>query len=94
MKNNTNHLPRFIIYSADGKAVDFTMGTTRSIDFNQSVLEYRFNGVDSDIALAVFQLVRTAYAQSGEFFGQTALAVNAFCKACKVENPHGIQCHK
>lgn len=94
MKNNTNHLPRFVIYSADGQPVNFTMGTTRSIGFEKTVLEYRFNGVDGDIALAVFQLVRTAYAQSGEFFGETAKAVNAFCKACGVENPHGIQCHK
>lgn len=94
MKNNTNHLPRFVIYSADGKAVDFTMGTTRSIDFEKSVLEYRFNGVDGDIALAVFQLVRTAYANNGEFFGKTSVAVDAFCKACGIESPHGIQCHK
>lgn len=87
-------LKQFNIYSADCKPVEFNIGSSRDIEFNSSCIMYHFFDIDENHALALYAMVKTAFATGNGFFGRVSEAVNAYCKACKIEQPWGFQTYK
>ena len=87
-------LKQFNIYSADCQSVNFTIGSPRDIQFNSSCIMYRFYDIDESHALALYAIVKTAFATGNGFFGKVSEAVNAYCKACNIEQPWSSQIYK
>lgn len=87
-------IKQFTIYSADCKPVAFTVGDFRNIEFTQSCIAYRFYDIDEDHALVLYALIKTAFETSNGFFGKVADAVEAYCKACHIEQPWASQTYR
>lgn len=87
-------LKQFNIYSADCKPVAFSVGDSRNIEFTSSCIMYRFYDIDENHALVLYSIVKTAFESGSGFFGKVADAVEAYCKACHIEQPWGSQVYR